>query len=225
LLSKERLARIFDGRILASDKPEILAHIAALEADNAAMVEHAGTERQMLFLLYHRIKALGVHDATDSMIDAVTTVERWMDAVPDTHEKPHPGAALLEEHRKALADMQHALEQQQGECHTLRRAFLHERHRADAAGAPPEHAYNARWAENLVADERKALVRARNEGLEKAARVAGDTGAAWDDKNGGINTSTGPRLGAIAKAIRALKEPEECVDASCAQCRSGEPCR
>lgn len=65
-------------------------------ADNAALVEHARTERQMLALLYHRIKALGVHDATDAMTDAVTTVEGWMDAVPDTYEQPHPGAALSE---------------------------------------------------------------------------------------------------------------------------------
>lgn len=72
----------------------------AAVADNAALVEHARTERQMLALLYHRIKALGVHDATDTMTDAVTTVERWMDAVPDTYEQPHPGAALLERMKK-----------------------------------------------------------------------------------------------------------------------------
>lgn len=142
---------------------EQAAHIAALEkerdenasiavdavrdreaalADNAALVEHARTERQMLSLLYHRIMAMGPRN--EAMADAVTTVERWMDAVPDTYEQPHPGAALLEEHRKAL-------------------------------------------------------VRARNEGLEKAA--------AWFRLKAKNRLAPLSNLN-VAKAIDAMKEPE-----------------
>lgn len=101
--------------------------------------------------------------------------------------------ALTEQHRKEVDALKQALESQRGESHTLRRAFLHERHRAEAAGAPPEHAYNARRAENLVADEHKALVRARNEGREQ---IASWLGQQWGEYE-------------LADRARAMKEPEE----------------
>lgn len=59
----------------------------------------------------------------------------------------------------------------------------------------------------LLEEHQKALVRARNEGLRTAAKMARNVG-----------------LGNLASVISAAEEPEQCSDASCAKCRSGEPC-
>jgi uncharacterized membrane protein len=45
----------------------------------------------------------------------------------------------------------------------------------------------------------------QREAVENAAQTAGDTAAAWDAENGGIDAKTGPRIAAVCKAIRDLK--------------------
>lgn len=133
LLSRERLARIFDPRILASEKHEILGHIAALEADNAALLDRIG-------------------DGASVACEEETVATKECGDCGPCHDRAilsqhHPGAALLEEHRKALA-------------------------------------------------------RARNEGLEKA-RIA--VVALMEGQAGGVLKI----LSFAAKDINALKEPEE----------------
>lgn len=163
------IAALESGRPVANERIALLeemlaesnAKATALEADNAARVERLSESLGGL-----RIAV----DSGDLPVGegAVTEIVHYLDDMANALAEPHPGAALLAEHEKALKAAQQALVSQQAESHTLRRAFLHERNRADAAGAPPEHAYNARWAENLLADEAKALKRARNEGREEA---------------------------------------------------------
>jgi hypothetical protein len=64
---------------------------ATLKADNAAMLERG-----------NRLHALSPHDeACRSLVDSAAcdcTLSEWADAA----HQPHPGAALLEEHKRAL---------------------------------------------------------------------------------------------------------------------------
>lgn len=65
-------------------------------------------------------------------------------------------------------------------------------------------AQRGRWLEDaihLISEAREE----QREALERAAQTAGDAAAAWDDKNGGIDSKTGPRIAAVCKAIRDLK--------------------
>jgi hypothetical protein len=141
------------------------AHIAALEADNAALLEHG-----------NRLYGLAQHDEAckilvgDDEAMCNCAMAEWQQAQRDSR----PGAALLEEHRKAL-DTAIAKE----------RAYRDVRIQEE----------RARWVEEMRSQQRearKALVRARNEGLEKAAGLVEQ-----DD------------WFAQATRIRALKEPEE----------------
>lgn len=58
---------------------------------------------------------------------------------------------------------------------------------------------------SLISEAREAQRKARADALEEAAQTAGDAAAAWDDKNGGIDAKTGPRIAEICKDIRSLK--------------------
>jgi len=98
---------------------------------------------------------------------------------------PHPGAALLEEHRKALAQVEHLTRQRT--------------HVAGLLGVADNGAYQNDW----WAPVRKALARARNEGLEKAA-------ANFDPPSGTTPNSQWAQIARdLASNIRALKEPEQ----------------
>jgi len=113
------------GQLLL-DYEASLAHIAALEADNAAMLD--GVQRIRNLLIYP-------HDEWHQVAaDAIREGYRLT-------KDDHPGAALLEEHRQALA----AAERR----HETTRATMHVREK--------EH--------------RKALVRARNEAREAIAKM------------------------------------------------------
>jgi hypothetical protein len=98
----------------------------------------------------------------------------------------HPGAALLEEHRKALSDLEHMKRQRD--------------HIAALLGV----ADGGEWQNDWDAPVRKALVRARNEVLEKARKYVGacalEFGAQSIGRKALVNVSGG---------ISALKEPEE----------------
>lgn len=86
----------------------------------------------------------------------------------------------------------------------------------------------------LLEEHRKALVCARNQGLEKAAeRISREAsvmeGYYGDRRNAGGKGEPETRmviatLHGFAALIRAMKEPEECTNASCVKCRNGEPC-
>jgi NADH dehydrogenase/NADH:ubiquinone oxidoreductase subunit G len=109
LLSREELAKrlnifahgSFPERVAA--RLEVKAHIAALEADNAAVVR----DRQELRT------ALGIYNAyiADASLEVQNhfngivriTQAAWAVYSKMLDEQPHPGAALLEEHRRALA--------------------------------------------------------------------------------------------------------------------------
>lgn len=182
----------------------------AAMADNAALVEFCRTERQMLALLYHRIKALGVHDATDAMTDAMTTVECWMDVMPDTYERPHPGAALLEQHHKEVA-------QARNEGLEEAAVFVRAECGPDAAQAirsmktpTPELWPTAEYAKRTV----RELVKL----LEPFA--AGEEG----------NKDVVGRVKRLMERSQLLDElahgavVTRRTDGSCAKCRSGEPC-
>lgn len=183
-----------------SDADSALSRLAAKAQGYEAAVADNAEQHRIMDAVWRKVAAvhyggLGLKEALDATHPGTALLEEhareaqqaFMSGVSITSAK------LLDEHRKEVEALKQALESQQAECHTLRRAFLHERHRAEAAGAPPEHAYNARWAENLVADEHKALVRARNEGREQ---IASWLGKQWGEYE-------------LAERARALKEPEQ----------------
>lgn len=155
---------------LGVDAPNIVAeiqdHIAALEADNAAMLD----------LLRRWTVADG--DVGTSGYALMTPAER---AAFEIYEEacrsvamPHPGTALLEERRKALAQRDAAMKLSSMTQQTV-------------------EMLNARIDQD-DRDHAKALVRARNEGLEEAAEWAR------------VNTENGE---ANALVLRLMKEPEE----------------
>jgi hypothetical protein len=156
LLEKARMDELIEmARTHEAVHPgELLGHIKALEADNAALLD-------LLKDCMEAIRLVAEDDVTEALVDL-------RQQLPDVLAQPHPGAALLEEHRKAL----------------IARSNLEEA--------------NASLHEQLAQMERghaKALVRARNEGLERAALLA----ESWD---GVVSRwEAGDR-------IRAQKEPE-----------------
>jgi hypothetical protein len=110
------------------------------------------------------------------MSEHATTVRLYLDALPPaTRAEANAAlAALLEEHRKEVAALALA---------------------RDMALAMHEAAQKARPEEQE--DHRKALVRARNEGLEKA--VSGLVALGFDTNAAGQG---------VIERIRAMKEPE-----------------
>lgn len=142
--------------------------------------------------------------------------------------QPHPGASLLDQHQKDLAEARYADDNAKAFadaiCSTIEHAELLAStpkggqsvpNHNDFAHVQPSTRGQLRWwakcGRAALKGERSALlVRARNEGLERAAVVAADAAAKWDDEKGpGITIQTGKRGMAIAKAVRALREPEE----------------
>lgn len=202
--------------------------IAALKSDNAALLTQltkaASGHNTRIFWDDTDALTRQPHPGAALLTEVATLRAQHLQAEADRHavhaelswagefplNMPPPSraiTALLKEHRKALETAKQALKSQQAESHTLRRAFLHERHRAEAAGASESHAYKAAWADALLSDERKALVRARNEGLETAAAVADDAFSYVK-----VRAPSDPSLGMpeqIAARIRALKESEQ----------------
>jgi hypothetical protein len=169
-LGAEHLADVLNE--LGCDRPEatdeVRRHIAALEADNAAHVD-----------LWKERGCLDLGPTVDSQNPSSCIEQGWPlerhGSCPACRAlgRPHPGTALLEEHRKALLAV--------------------------------EVRYNTTWSTMHVREEehRKALVRARNEGREQAAKMAdmyfrGDRMAERRDTAAGI-----------AKDIRAMMEPEQ----------------
>lgn len=215
---EEQAREVFDAALARREH----APAAAMEAVRF-VISSLATKAARLHGLgeMHHAKALRLEEARDAAVeDNAALLERGRRLLADDSDEawtafancvtsPHPGATFLAEHAKALKAAQQTLELQQAECHTLRRAFLHERHRAETTGAPPEHVYNARWAESLLADERKALARARNEGLEKAAGRAKRVAEHGCNPYAACTCDWGSRLDGLEDDIRAMKESEE----------------
>lgn len=68
----------------------------------------------------------------------------------------------------------------------------------------------------LLEAHRKALMRARNYSLD---RVYERLGHCLADHPGALDL-----IASLMNEVGAMQELEECTDASCAKCRSGEPC-
>jgi hypothetical protein len=159
---------------------QIAAHIAALETRSA----HDQTALKALGQV--REREIGERDAAladnAALVSELARIGGWAAKARQSDlevatrallSEPHPGAALLEAHAKALSDVEH-----------LRRQRAH---MATLLGVADAGAYQNDWE----APVRRALVRVRNEGLEKAAH-------AFDEND----------MAATAAEIRALKEAE-----------------
>lgn len=136
-----------------------------------------------------------------------------LDACGSFDSSPHPGAALLEEHRKTLEPLKAVVVGLAEEME----AAIRERERpkggqsvpfhGDFAQAPPSMVSRLRWwaremREALAGRTSALLVRAKNEGLEKAAQRCTEAcpGVAQDECPCDACT--------LARRIRDLKEPE-----------------
>jgi hypothetical protein len=227
LLSREdlekRLARIDayaaargDGEPINDALSDVSAHIAALEAVNDAL----GKER---------VKALADNAGLVSLLRLCAGDQNsadaclWCGNVPPIHkdrcpldltlEEPHPGAALLEEHRKALEPLQAVVSGLAGE---MERAIAHREapkggqqvpFHGDFAQTPHSMVGRLRWwarelRSALRGEVPRLLVRARNEGLERARQACE---ALTEGQTGGVLRI----LRMAIKDIDALKEPEE----------------
>jgi hypothetical protein len=269
-LTAERIAFIFSGRILASEKEALLAHLAAVEQEHAAEVERLTREREgmrsdavgalkgivdLLEILGPREKEpaadtarriVAERDALRAEVEALkadTAARRLVAAqmanvlfnvsqqpwVPEdvrvSMERvrkewdalgPHPGAALLEEHRKALEPLQAVVTGLAQEME----AAIRERERpkggmsvpfhGDFCNAPPSMLGRLRWwarelREALAGRTSALLVRARNEGLEKARLKASVKKAVALEFGHKDRAAT---LLGLEEEIEALKEPE-----------------
>jgi hypothetical protein len=162
--------------------------VDALTADNAALLEAIG-------LLTPSHDDAWKRDAHEEGCRAIFDAEEEcrcdgafiLGKVAAAKSLPHPGAAMREQHREELASA--------ARRHDTTRATMvvrEEWHRKEVA--------------ELVAEHRKALVRARNEGLEQAA-------AAIIQRRDNIHPALkkGNRRGGLEEAasiIRAMKEAE-----------------
>jgi hypothetical protein len=198
LLNPEELRRLLTlvwqgGKDMVLVGDGLRDHIAALEkerdaalADNAALLSAAREYNAHMDLSEPWSNGdLGVEDA--SGLNAASA--RLLAAISD--EVPHPGAALLEE-VMALRERVQISE----------RAFKQE---LDAAQTETRNAWAHATAKE--AEHRNALVRARNEGLEKVAQALL---AKRDSIMRGVKRGT--RSGGLEEAAsiaRAMKEPEE----------------
>lgn len=196
----ERIAAVFSnmdqriGTLGREALSKVAAHIAALEADNAALfkaLEDADHTDQCAFVRTFR------SGARVSDCDCFKAIE----------DGPHPGAALLEEHHKApealravvtgLAEEMEAAIRERERPKGGQAAPFH----GDFAQAPPSMVGRLRWWARelrgaLAGHVSHLLVRARNEGLEEAARVV-------ESADDGV-----PLQMLADEGIRSKKEPE-----------------
>jgi hypothetical protein len=115
------------------------------------------------------------------------------------HAAPHPGAALLGEHRKEIDRWQESVDEVRAERDTERRLRMEQavEHRNRLVAQQKAH------HEELL----RVAVRARNEGLEKAAQAC-DALARRTEEAVGMGTPRGVGLRSVAHDIRAMKETE-----------------
>jgi hypothetical protein len=199
----ERLARHHAGRCAERD---------AAVADNAALWSREA-----------QVRSLIEAGAPDHALSLIAEAQR--------HER-HPGAALLEQHRKelerlsaALADMLRTAEnwghgadcpgdddaEQNDNCECGKAEILAVLSPPD--GSLPGAAFLARrdaLAKDLK-EARRGLVRARNEGLERAAQECTKTAdeTPWESEWAGEKPPVWAVTRDCMRRIRALKEPEE----------------
>lgn len=172
------------------------AHIAALEADNAALLD---TLRGVMGHVRISSADMGGNHRYSITNDYGCSADMGRGRIVADADN-HPGATLLSEHAKAL-EAAHA----DGRRHALLQAL--DRLGMDSASMyrDPE-ATDVRLSDELWEHVRWLEVRARNEGLEMAAKRAdacADESAGW--------TARAPRRVAswVADTIRAMKETEE----------------
>lgn len=244
LLSKEELEAITErnagerGSSLRGDAHSLLSHIAALEAANAAMLEALGEistacETKDLRLVAPSKQAL---DAQRLVIEAVHAM------AARSRSWPHPGAALLEEvesKREAMTSVEATLRAAGaglsiGAPHAL--AGLIERHRKalvrkereilcailDRLGGDTSSLFHdsidtSEIGNEVFAHVRWLELRARNEGLEKAAEIADNAAQSARVLRANMQTSAmrmaqdkaAEMASDLAVFIRREKEPEE----------------
>jgi hypothetical protein len=188
-------------------KRRVLTHIAALEADNAALVKAArGPLRLLAEPVVREVALRGLIEDMGVVVN-----------------QPHPGHALLEEHRRALAQYEDVL-MRAGEALGLQSVTLPSllgAIRKALAEKDAEIARHLRSINTLVGDDyKRTLARARNEGLEMAAErlreEAHEMEARYADRRnrgGESEPSTmvviGTLRGMADNIARTLKEPEE----------------
>lgn len=182
-LDKDELRRTLKilkgtGEWKAADR--LQDHIAALEADNAAL-------------------ATFIRTAADRPNDRGCLECGWIGhhgvgcELGAVARQDHPGTALLEEHKKTLAEAERRYNETWSTLHVRE-----EEHRKALEDKDAEIAMHLRSIDQLVGDGyKRALVRARNEGLEMAASVV-------ESADDGV-----PLQMLADDGIRALKGPEE----------------
>lgn len=155
-------------------------------ADNAVLMEVLGD------VAHRSMDTLGGMEAHDRAVRV--------------HAQPHPGADLLETHHKEIAYYEDHLRAILGaaRCYEEKPHQLYSAIRRIAALSQDPVAVQQMDKAYAHHDEhRRALVRARNQGLEKAASAAG---AYVRDADDGVPLD--PLADAVEGRIRALKEPE-----------------
>lgn len=219
LLSKGELEAMWKdwaGAEGSEDMEALLAHISALEkerdaADKRALEMCAVQEAEM----QARMRAEA--DNADHVrflrgIEALTSCDNTAEAIHVYLSSPHPGAALLEEHRKALEPLRAVVT---GLAEEMEAAIREKEHpkggmsvpfHGDFASAPPSMLNRLRWwarelRRALGGTPSALLVHARNEGLEKAA--------AYLDCKAPEQCDRRCPEARLADRIRAMKEPEE----------------
>jgi hypothetical protein len=176
---------------------DLLSHIAALEADNAALVAW--------------INSWG-HAAFCPRTDGRSATCAAKCAAKDVLAASHPGAALLEEHRTEVEGLRafceaFAVTAEDAVANAERpKGGQHVPFHGDFVNLPPSGVARLRWwareARSALNGEAAALLtRTRNEGLEKAATQL-------EAESNGVGTDEKVALRWAAKGIRALKEPE-----------------
>jgi hypothetical protein len=252
LLSREELEKALRG-VTQADRPRahlrdlLVGHIAALEADNAARQRLGGQMANVCFNL-----GQGATSFTEREREIMRDLQRQWDALG-----ANSGAALMEEHREALAAAERRHETTRATMHVREEALYADSNAkaftqafCETAEAAIQHAEAPRggqhvpfhgdfhnlqpsalgrlrwWAKcgraALKGEAAPLLVRARNEGLEKAAAKADATAERAEQKVARERAKPRPRkaeiqealmiqvaMSSLAATIRALKEPEE----------------
>lgn len=189
---------------LGASVDRIQGHLAALEKErDAALADNAAKAATI-----QRMRNLLLYPTMDAEATRLEVLRLGLDAVAH----PGPGAALLKEHHKARAERDEARAALAVACESTDAGIRIIKETSAALGLPDIR-------HSLPEEARKALVCARNEGLEKAAQASDDAAdeaearaeaasaspnldaANWD--NGAANEARN-----IATRIRAMKEPE-----------------